>query len=214
MYTSAFSIFSGGSSLKWVRETICKDLEDEPAAYRLMDGMASKAAPGSGGLIFNPSLAGGTSQDRSIHIKGAYLGLRLGTTREEMIRAAMEGIALNLKMSYDFMKERANLEDKLMICGGGSKSPFWLQMFADVFGIEIIKTSVDQDAASLGAGATAARAIGLWRDYSPLDDLLSVEHSYAPSEENVLKYRKILEVFRHTASILADLGDYMRQKLE
>ncbi|MDR1965165.1 MAG: hypothetical protein LBQ36_00525, partial [Synergistaceae bacterium] len=209
LFTSAFSIFSGGSSLRWVREVICKDIEDDGAAYRIMDDMAAKSPPGAGGLIFNPSLAGGTSQDGSIYIKGAYLGLRLGTTREDMIRAALEGIALNLKMSYDFMKERAPLEDRLMICGGGGKSPFWLQMFADVFGVEIIKTNVDQDAAALGAAAIAARALGLWRDYAPLDEMRAVERSYVPDEKNSLLYKKTLKVFRRTAAVIAELGDYM-----
>jgi xylulokinase len=117
-------------------------------------------------------------------------------------------------MSHDFMKERARLEDRLMICGGGSRSPIWMQMFADVFDIEIIKTNIDQDAASLGAAAIAAHALGLWDDYSPLEDLIRVEQRYFPNKTNAARYKKLGKVFRKTAAILADLGDYMHKELE
>lgn len=209
MFTSAFSIFSGGGSLNWVRNTITHDLRDVENPFRLLDELAASAPAGSNGVIFNPSLAGGTSQDKSPNIRGAYLGLYLGTTRQDLARAAMEGIALNLKLSYDFMREQVALSDRLLICGGGSKSRFWLQMFADVFGVEIVKTTVDQDAASLGAAAVAARAVGLWPDYGGIDALHRVERRCLPDAVNHGVYRRLLPVFRKTAEYLADMGDMM-----
>lgn len=211
MYTSAFSIFAGGSSLRWVRETLYFDIDDESTVYDQLSSRASEVPIGANGLIFNPSLAGGTSQDKSPNIKGSWLGLHLGTGRDDMLRAAMEGITMNLKMSYDFLKTHADLDDELMICGGGSKSPFWLQMFADVFGIDILKTNVDQDAASLGAAAIAARAINLWEDYTPLDQLIHVEKRYFTEHTNNAEYQRIQPVFEKATEMLADLGDEMTQ---
>lgn len=209
MYTSAFSIFSGGNSLRWVRDTLCKDLPAGGAAYAEMDRLAQKVPAGAHGILFNPSLAGGTSQDKSVNIRGAFLGLHLGTTREDIIRAAMEGIAFNLKLSLDFLTSRAAVAEPILFCGGGSKSPVWLQMFADIFGIRVVKTNVDQDAASIGAAAIAARAVGVWEDYGILDTLPHVERQFIPVPENAAKYRSLLRVFRHVCDVLADLGDYM-----
>jgi len=138
MFTSAFSIFSGGSSLRWVRENLCRDIPKEDA-YNKLSEIAETVPIGSGGIIFNPSLAGGTSQDKSPHIRGAFLNLSLGSTREEIIRATMEGIALNLKMSMDGLREHAEVSDEILFCGGGSQSPFWMQMFADIFDMTILK---------------------------------------------------------------------------
>ena len=206
MFTSAFSIFSGGSSRKWVRENIlCGGGFDE------FDRIADAVAPGSGGIHFNPSLAGGTSQDKSPAIRGAYVGLHLGTTRDELLRAAMEGITLNLKLSYDFMRERARLDDSLLICGGGSQSRVWLQMFADVFGVEVYKTNIDQNAASLGAAAIAARAVGHWPDYSGIAALHEREAAYAPRPEYTEIYRELLPRFALAADALADLGDALKR---
>jgi len=207
MFTSAFSIFSAGSSLKWVRDNVYSG----DGGFPELDIIADKVAPGSGGVFFNPSLAGGTLQDKSPNIRGAYIGLHLGTTRNELLRAAMEGITLGLKLSYDFMEKHASLEDSLLICGGGSKSKIWLQMFADVFNIEIIKTNIDQDAASLGAAAIAARAVGLWDDYSGVPELHNVELRCLPRPEYAEVYAEMLPKFALVAESLADLGDALKK---
>lgn len=211
MFTSAFSIFAGGSSFRWAKEVLCKDIENEPDAYDLMGKMAAESPIGAGGIFFNPSLAGGTSQDKSINIRGGYVGLHLGTRREDMVRAAMEGIALNLKTSISYLQERTKASSQILFCGGGSKSKFWMQMFADVFNMEIIKTNIDQDAASLGAAAIAARAVGIFKDYTPIPSLHVVENLSKPDAGRHAAYAKLQPVFDHVSGVLADLGDYMME---
>ena len=210
MYTSAYSIFAGGSSFQWIRNQICRDLAGDPDAYARMGEFAEKVPLGSNGILFNPSLAGGTSQDKSIHIRGAFVGLHLGTTREDMIRAAMEGIALNLRISLDFLAEKVPLEKELLFCGGGSKSPFWMQMFSDIFNMEVIKTNIDQDAASLGAAAICARADGIRKDYGFVPGLHRIENRCVPDAEAHEKYERLMKTFRHVCDVCADLGDYMK----
>ena len=206
MFTSAYSIFAGGSSYQWCRDHLCRDLAGKDA-YRRMDELAAQVPVGSGGIIFNPSLAGGTSQDKSINIRGAFVNLHLGSTREAMIRAVLEGIALNLRSSLELLGKKTPLSDQLLFCGGGSKSPFWMQMFADIFGMEIIKTNIDQDAASLGAAAICARAAGLWKDYSAVPSLHTVERRCIPDKGVHADYEKIYRKFVHVSEVLADLGD-------
>jgi len=208
MFTSAFSIFSGGSSLRWVRDTVCKDLDKEEA-YIEMTEMAKSVPIGSGGVLFNPSLAGGTSQDKSPHIRGAFLNLSLGTTREEMVRATMEGISLNLKMSLMNLKEQVSLADEMLFCGGGSKSPFWMQMFADIFNMTILKTNIDQDAASVGAAGIGFVALGLWEDYGNIPKLHQTEHEIKPVADHVEQYERIFPKFVHINSMMSELGDYI-----
>ncbi|MDO4522119.1 MAG: FGGY family carbohydrate kinase [Eubacteriales bacterium] len=213
MYTSAFSIFAGGSSLRWVRDNVCRDLMESEDAYNEMTKEILDVPPGSGGIIFNPSLAGGTSQDKSVNIKGAFVGLSLGSGRAQMIRAAMEGIAMNLKMSLDNLKEQTALTERIQFCGGGAKNQVWMQMFADIFEKNIVKTNIDQDAASIGAAAIAAKAVGCIEDYSYIAGVHRLEFECIPQKENVLKYRRIQKVFAHICEILSDLGDYMKENL-
>jgi len=208
MFTSAFSIFSGGSSLKWACRQLFKDLPEDNV-YEEINKLAASVPIGSGGILFNPSLAGGTSQDKSPHIRGAFLNLSLGTTREEMIRATMEGITLNLKMSLLDLKEHVLVSDEMLFCGGGSKSPLWMQMFADVFDMTTFKTNIDQDAASFGAAAIAFVALGIWKDYSLIPGKHKIEKKTTPVAGNVSLYNEIFPRFVHINTMMSELGDYI-----
>lgn len=210
MFTSAFSIFAGGSSFAWAKDVLCKDIDEN--IYDHMSQMASTVPIGSGGIFFNPSLAGGTSQDKSINIRGAFVGLHLGTTREALVRATMEGICMNLKESITYLTQKVQTSDEILFCGGGSKSKFWMQMFADVFNRNIVKTNIDQDAASLGAAAIAAKAVGIWKDYKQIPSLHHIENISKPDAERAAQYARLQSVFVHICDVLSDLGDYMFQQ--
>jgi xylulokinase len=176
MFTSAVSIFSAGTSFRWVRDQICRDLvtqaEKQGAnAYDLMTALAAQSPVGANRLLFNPSLAGGTALDESPNIRGAYVGLDLRHTQADLIRAAMEGIALGLRQALDVLRTLTCLSGEMVIVGGGSRATLWRQICADVYDIEIVKTNIDQQAAALGAMAVAAVGTGMWPDFSRIDDI-------------------------------------------
>jgi xylulokinase len=216
MFTSAVSIFSAGTSFTWVKDNICSDLTNDPDAatkniYSLMDLEAEKAPIGSNKLLFNPSLAGGTSQDDSVHIRGAYIGLDLKHGRPELIRAALEGISMNLRLRLDLLRKYTWLEDEILFVGGGAKSRFFLGIFADVFNTRIVKTNIDQDAAALGAAALAAVGCGLWKDFDKIDEIHETVEVVEPDKENNLKYEKLLPVFDLAATYQAKISDALRE---
>ncbi|HBU12160.1 MAG TPA: pentose kinase, partial [Clostridiales bacterium] len=154
MYASATSIFSAGSSLQWVRNEICKDIVREyENPYDRINELAAGVPLGANKLLFNPSLAGGTGADKTPNIRGAFIGLDLKHTQADLIRAAMEGIALSLRTSLDNLKKMCALTNEMLFVGGGANSGLWLQIFADIYGMDILKTNVGQEAGSLGAAA-------------------------------------------------------------
>ena len=212
LFTSAVSIFSGGTSFSWVKDNVCQNLVEESArtgedVYMLMNREAAKAPVGSNMLLFNPSLAGGTSQDDSAHLRGAYIGLDLKHGQPELVRAAMEGIAMNLRLRLDLLRKYTKLEDEILFVGGGAKSRFYLGIFADVFNTRILKTNIDQDAAALGAAAIAAVGTGLWKDFGKVDDIHKTAELVAPRPENNLEYEKLLPVFDQATGYLAKISD-------
>ena len=176
MFTSAVSIFSAGTTYAWVKDNLCAELVAEAQTsgadvYTLMNREAEKAPVGSNRLLFNPSLAGGTSQDPSVNLRGGYIGLDLKHGKPELIRAVMEGIAMNLRLRLDLLRKYTRLEDEILFVGGGAKSRFYLGIFADVFNARVIKSNIDQDAAALGAAAVAAVGCGLWSNFSKIDEI-------------------------------------------
>ena len=215
MFTSAVSIFSAGTSYAWVKDNLCFDLVEEAQrdhkdVYVLMNREAEKAPVGSNKLLFNPSLAGGTSQDASVHIRGAYIGLDLKHGKPELIRAAMEGIALNLRLRLDLLRKYTRLEDEILFVGGGARSRFYLSIFADVFNTRIVKTNIDQDAGALGAAAIAAIGCGMWPDFSRIDAIHKPVEVVEPVAENNHKYEKLLPVFDLAAEYQARISDALR----
>ena len=97
----------------------------------------------------------------------------------------------------------------MIICGGGAKSDLWMQIFADIYHKKIVVINVDQDAASLGAAAIAARGAGIWQDYSPLNDLFKVQRSFSPKAENSDLYTVIAKRFIRWVNTLAELHNEM-----
>ncbi len=120
---------------------------------------------GANYLLFNPNMAGGTSMSPSPNIRGAFLGMDLRHTRADMIRAAMEGISMELRIALDALRKMDTFESEMLVVGGGSHSKLWRQILADVYEMNIVKTTIDQQAAALGAAACAAVGTGIWDDF-------------------------------------------------
>ena len=213
MYASATSIFAAGSSFRWVRDVLCPDLVQKEKsgeirdAYAEMNSLAALSPVGSNNLQFNPSLAGGAMIERSKNIVGGFVGLQLSHTRNDMIRASLEGITFNLWYAMTVLKSCGVSVPELLMVGGGAKSPFWRQMFADTFDMKVIKTSVDQNAASLGAAALAAYGLGYWSDYTQIDRAHTLESVSEPNREMTKLYRQHYDFSRYVADWLAQTGD-------
>jgi xylulokinase len=175
--------------------------------YDLMTELAATSPVGAKKLLFLPSLAGGSSLDASPNVRGAYLGLDLGHTQADVIRAALEGIALNLRMVLDALRRLGDVGREMVVVGGGSTSAVWRQIFADAFDMTILKTNVGQEAGSLGAAAVAAVACGLWKDFSPIDTIHRLEDRTEPNPDAVDVYERLLPVFQHGSLDQALLGD-------
>ena len=203
LFTSAVSIFAGGSSFRWIR-----DIFFEGSSFDEMTRIAESSPVGANKLLFNPSLAGGSSQEPSPNIRGGFAGIDLRHTRADLVRAAMEGVAMNLGAVLEVLRKFVPLSGEMLMVGGGSKSRLWRQIFADVYRMDCLKTSVDQEAATLGAAAVAAVGVGLWKGFEKVDETHRVESIERPIRSNVETYRKLApacECMRRNEAALGDL---------
>ncbi len=210
-YVSATAIFSAGNSHKWVKSVLCENLEERAkeagvSVYDVMNELCDESKVGSNGLIFNPSLAGGSSLDASEDIKGCFTGLELKHTQGDLIRATMEGISLNLRLALDALESQVKLSDEMLIVGGGAKSKVWSQIFADTYEKTIILSSIGQNAGSLGAAAIAAVGCGMWENFDKLKEIFVIDAKIPPKEENVAVYDKIRPIFQKIAVYQSEIG--------
>jgi xylulokinase len=219
MFTSAVAIFSGGTSLRWVRDQLCGNLVQQADSsqqdpYERMTELAEQSPPGARRLLFNPSLAGGSSLEPSPDLRGAFLGLDLKHTQADVIRATLEGIALNLRLALDELRRLNPVAHEMIVVGGGSRSRLWRQILADALEIDILKTNVGQDAGSLGAAAIAAVGAGLWPDFTPIAAIHRTENAARPSGDQVQVYRRLLPVFHDARFDLARVSSRLAAALE
>jgi xylulokinase len=211
LFNSAVPVFSAGTSFRWVKDQFCQDLieiakKEHVDVYDLMTSLAKKSPVGSKGIMFNPNLAGGSSVDASTDMRGGFSGLDLGHSRSDLIRSAMEGIALELGMALEQLRKAIHIGDEMVVVGGGSRSPLWRQIYADVYKMRIIKTNIDQQAAALGAAALAAVGTGLWDNFDIIDEIVKEENVTNPNINNMAIYEKIQPVFIKMGELLGKMS--------
>lgn len=205
-YLPSIGIFASGSSLAWAADHWFADLTG-PDRFDRIGSLAEASVPGANGLLFNPSMAGGSSFDKSTNIRGCLFNMSLGNTRQDVARAVFEGLAMHLRLAAAPLEASGHLGNRLLVVGGGSKGAFARQTYADVFGKEVAVSRVRQDAASLGAAALAAVGCGLWNSFAPLRAIHKDLTLCQPNKENHSFYSKILPLYQKLCDVCSDLGD-------
>jgi len=159
---------SAGGSLRWFRDTLCEAEKAEAArtgreVYDIITELAAAAPVGSDGLLFLPYLTGERTPHADPDARGVFFGLSLRHTKTHMARAVLEGVTFSLRECLDLLCSLGQSCARVRVSGGGSRSAFWRQMMADVFGTEIVEVNVTQGAA-YGAALLAGVGTGVYRD--------------------------------------------------
>ncbi len=128
---------------------------------------AASAPPASAGILFLPYLAGERSPFRDASARGGFLGLTASTSRPEMYRAVLEGVAFAMRTIHDAAGAALGEVHRISLSGGGARSTLWPQVFADVFGCPVVVPSGAEDAGLVGAFVIGAKAMGWLSDYVP-----------------------------------------------
>ena len=131
------AINNGGVVLGWAGDALAPDLVDA-ARGRAAGPGRQRAPPGSGGLIMLPYLLSERAPHWSSLPRGAYVGLTRAHRREHLVRAALEGVCLQLALVLQLdAGRRARGHARSGPPAGSMRSPLWRQMLADTFGMEV-----------------------------------------------------------------------------
>jgi len=150
--------FVSGGSTRWYKDIILRTQN-----YDLMNEQAARSPIGSNGLIFLPCMGGAMTPTWNGNARGTFTGLTLSHTLDDMSRAVFECIAFGLKDNVDRFEEIGMSCDSVRIVGGGTKSPLWCQMKADVLGKPLVATK-NSEGAAIGAAMLASVAEGNFKD--------------------------------------------------
>ncbi len=124
--------------------------------------------------------------------KGSMLGFDARHTRAHLYRSIMEAIAVSMHQHVDSMCAELTVNlDRIIVSGGGSASPLFMQILADVFGLPASRATKG-GGAGLGAAICAAVGTGVHPDFETAAHLMAPPHeSFTPAATATALYRNV-----------------------
>lgn len=153
--------FVSGGSTRWFRDYVVRS-----DSYDSMNVMAARSPVGSNGVIFLPCMQGAMTPTWNGNARGTFTGLTLSHSFDDLCRAVFEGIAFGLRDNIDRFEEIGMDCSSVRIVGGGTKSPLWCQMKADLLG-KPMTAAKNAEGAAIGAAMLASVAEG---NFANLDE--------------------------------------------
>ena len=184
-------MLSAASCNKWFMEDILGS--DDYA------GLQAQITPdklGRSHVYFLPYLMGERSPINDTSARGTFIGMTMDTSRADMLQAVLEGVAFAIRDSFEVARSLGIAIPRSMICGGGSKSPLWRQMIADILGIPL-DIPVTEQGPGYGGAMLAMVACGVFESVQQAaDKLVRVKDTVQPDPERVALYEKRYQQFR------------------
>ncbi|MEM8874967.1 MAG: xylulokinase [Planctomycetota bacterium] len=153
-------MLSAAGSFQWYGDMMSKGKPD----FAKLTAKAEGAPAGCEGLFFLPYLTGERCPHNDPQARGGWIGLTRRTDEAALIRSLLEGVTFNMGSMLNIMRDEMGIPCKQVRgTGGGSKSAFWRQMQADIYGAPLALTNSEEGAA-FGAALLAAVGAGAYKD--------------------------------------------------
>jgi len=145
-----------GLSLQWFRNQFAPGSD-----YDSLTAEAATAMPCSQGLFWLPYLMGERTPHLDSAARGAWVGITAKHTRADMVRALLEGVCYSQKDCLDVITQLGVPVRSIRLSGGGARSPFWRQLFADIFATRVAGLAC-QEGSAYGAAILAQVGTGVY----------------------------------------------------
>lgn len=184
-------MLSAASCNKWLCDDILKNTD---YAAEQKDITAEKL--GRNHVYFLPYLMGERSPINDTNARGAFLGMTMDTTRSDLVQAVLEGVAFAIRDSFEVARSLGLDIPSSKLCGGGSKSPLWRTIFANVLGIPLELPKTEQGP---GYGGAMLAMVGYGRFESvraAADALVEVAAVVEPEADLTARYEERYRQYR------------------
>ena len=177
---------TSGSVLRWEQALFNGE------SLNHLDEEARVSRPGA--LVSLPYFLGEKTPLHDPDLRGVIAGLHLGTTRGDLHRSFLEGIAYGFKAHVDVFAEGGLVLGDVRVTNGGSRSRLWREILADVLHRDLISI-INHPGASYGAAVIAGIGTGLIHDWSYVAGALEKGEVISPNPENVAIYEERYQQF-------------------
>ncbi|WP_240422350.1 gluconokinase [Listeria costaricensis] len=198
LFITGGAVNGGGKIVEWALQQFGTAAERQTDNFAAFIKRAASAPAGAAGLLFHPYLLGERAPYWDTNLRGGFIGLSVNHKEAHLIRAVLEGIALNLASIYESIAEE---EDIVYVSGGISAHDFWCQLLANIFDREV-RVPHTIEGSSLGAVILAMQALHLI-DEPRLPGLPVIAKVFQPEPAHVETYRELHEIFKESTAQLA-----------
>lgn len=193
---------TAGGNLTFLRDNVIYHKDellqeaDVPDIFKVLDQITTRVPAGANGVVYTPWIWGERAPVEDKTIRAGLYNLSLNNTREDIIRAFLEGIALNTKwLMTPVEKFLGRKVDSINIVGGGAQSDVWCQIFADVMNVEI--KQVNEPVYANARGAAWIGAVGLGEiKFEDISKLVIFKKTYSPNQNNRKLYDERFDIFK------------------
>jgi xylulokinase len=211
---------TAGGNLTFLRDNILyhKDelLQEEqvPDIYKIMDRIAERTPAGSNGVIYTPWIYGERAPAEDATVRAAIYNLSLQNSRADIIRAVLEGVALNTRwLLQPFEKFLGRSLGAINVVGGGATSTVWCQILADVLDRPMRQVKDPIQANVRGAAFIAAVGLGILA-YRDVPEHTDYQGEYHPTPAHRAVYdtyfREFVNIYRRNKQIYRRLNAHRR----
>ena len=141
-------ILAATDSLNW----LARNLGDDAAA--LSNALGDRIS-GPNAMQFLPYLSGERTPHNDSKVRGAFLNIDISASRNDLTQVVMEGVSFALRDSLEALKSTGTSLNKALAIGGGSQSPYWLELVATVLDLPLDVPEKGEFGAALGAARLA-----------------------------------------------------------
>lgn len=202
LYRYYSTMQAAGISFSWIRSILSID-NKIPLSYKELNQYAENGKGVLSGLFFLPYLLGERSPYWNPNAKGAFIGLTPGQGVADLVRAIMDGVALNFAINYkELMK--CNPKNDIIMYGGCANSKIWLQIFSDVLCTPVYVSEIIDEAAAYGAMLLAHEAVN--GEY-PSNYKVNYRLAAVPSCQLSQRYAEALSIFKDIYASLCNSYD-------
>lgn len=212
------AMFSAGVVHQWVKEQLCqieiKEAEEKGLdVYDLINEKAALSTAGSNGLLFLPNMRPGGAPHNNLDDRGTIVGLTLSNTKNDILRSVMEGVSLNIRIMCEAMEKQVGKRfNSINFIGGGSKSPVWRNIQANVMNRKICTLNAQQEANSLGAAIVCGVGLGIFPDFNnAVKDFVKVREIIEPEQKSAKRYDGYYEAFKELYKAVSPINTRIKR---
>jgi len=193
---------TAGGNLTFLRDKIIYNKDellqeaDKPDIFKVLDDIAERVPPGANGVIYTPWIWGERAPVEDKNLRAGLYNLSLHNDRSDIIRAFLEGIAMNTRWLLEPVEKFLGQQTSCIhMVGGGAQSNAWCRIFADVLQIPIKQVQDPMWTNAVGAAWLAAAGTGAIT-FDDIPGLIRFKEIYEPDPSRVSLYDEEFACFK------------------